>query len=109
MGDGGPPTPKGRRAALVVSAGPLDADLLLHLDRLDLVADLDVVELAEADAGLEVRAHLGDVILEPPERIDGQVVADHDAVADDPRLGVSGDDARSHDDTGDVADLGGAE
>src|ERR671910_2392710 len=87
----------------------LRAGLLPHLDRLDLVADLDVVELAEADTGFEVRAHLGDVVLEATQRLDGKVVADDDAIADDPSLGVSRDRSRPHDDTGDVAELRGTE
>jgi hypothetical protein len=52
------------------------AGLLHHLGRLDLVADLDVVVLAEADTGLEVRADLGDVVLEATQRLDGQAVGE---------------------------------
>src|SRR5690606_9700727 len=87
----------------------LPARLLLEFDRLDLVPNLDVVELAEADSGLEVRPHLGDVVLETTQRLDGEPVPDHDAVADDPRLGVPGDGSGAHDDTCDVAELGGTE
>src|SRR5690606_16046433 len=87
----------------------LAARLLDQLDRLDLVTDLDVVELAETDTGLEVRLDLGDVVLEPAQRLDGEVVAHHDAVADDACLRVARDRSAAHDDTRDVAELRGAE
>src|SRR5688572_30487793 len=83
--------------------------LLDELGGLDLVADLDVVELAETDTGLEVRAHLGDVVLEATQRLDGQAIRDDDAVADDASLRVARDRPGADDDTGDVAELGGAE
>src|SRR5690606_9448202 len=67
------------------------ARLLDHLGGLDLVADLDVVVLAEADTGFVVRAHLGDVVLEATQRLDGEAIGDDDAVADDARLGVARD------------------
>jgi dye decolorizing peroxidase len=44
------------------------ARLLAHLEGLDHVADLDVVEGPEVDAALEALADLGDVVLEPPQR-----------------------------------------
>src|SRR5688572_32889077 len=87
----------------------LAARLLHHLGGLDLVADLDVVELAESDAGLEVRADLGDIVLEAAQRLDGKAIGDDDAVADDARLRVARDGAGADDDTGDVAELRGAE
>src|SRR6478736_1155230 len=85
------------------------ARLLDHLGRLDLIADLDVVVLAEADTRLEVRADLGDVVLEAAQRLDGETIGEDDTVADDARLRVAGDRAGADDDTGDVAELGGAE
>src|SRR6478752_5131666 len=85
------------------------ARLLDHLGRLDLVADLDVVVLAEADARLEVRADLGDVVLEATQRLDGQAIGEDDAVADDAGLRIARDRAGADDDTRDVAELRGAE
>src|SRR5690606_27946871 len=82
---------------------------LFQFDCLDLVTDLDVVELAEADTSFEVRTNLGDVVLEATQRLDGEPVPHHDAVADDPRLGVPGDGSGAHDDTCDVSELGGTE
>src|SRR5215467_6596133 len=66
--------------------------LLPHLERLDHVADLDVV-VADADAALEALADLGRVVLEPAQRVDGEVVRDHHAVADQAGLAVAGDRA----------------
>src|SRR5690606_30800241 len=85
------------------------AGLLLEFDRLDLIADLDVVELAQTDTGLEVGLDLGDVVLEAAQALDRETVGEHDAVADDARLRVSRDRSTAHDDTGDVPELGGAE
>lgn len=59
--------PRDRRVSgLCVAEGSaeLDARLLLHFGGFDLITDLDVVELTETNTGLEVRADLGDVILE---------------------------------------------
>src|SRR4051794_38022610 len=93
-------------ADALASSGP---DLLAGLDRLDLVADLDVVDPAESDARLEVRADLGDVVLEPAQRLDRQVVPDDHAVADHPRLRVARDHAAADQHTRDVAELRRAE
>src|SRR6202043_2424942 len=60
---------------------PSGARLLPHLERLDDITDPDVV-VAEPDAALEALADLGRVILEPAQRLDGQVARYHDAVAD---------------------------
>src|SRR5690606_7716144 len=70
---------------------------------------LDVVELAEADTGLEVRLDLGDGVLEATQRLDGEAIGQHDAVADDARLGVARDRAALDEHTRDVAELRGAE
>src|SRR5438067_12740675 len=91
------------------AAPRLRADLLPRLDRLDLVADLDVVEATQSDTGLEVGAHLGDVVLEAAQRVDREVVPHDHAVADDARLRVARDHAAADEHTGDVADLGRAE
>ena len=48
--------------------------------------DLDVVERAEPDTAFEAVAHLGGIVLEPPERVDRQIVGDYDAVADDRQI-----------------------
>src|SRR3954454_13841800 len=87
----------------------LRPDLLAGLDRLDLVTDLDVVEPAEPDTCLVVRAHLGDVVLEAAQRLDGEVVPHHDAVTDDARLRVARDHGVADVDTPDRSDLGRAE
>src|SRR5207248_2787883 len=69
------------------------AGLLPHLERLDEVADLDVVVVAERDAALEALADLGGVFLEPAEAGDGQVLRHHSTVAEEPRLAVAPDEA----------------
>src|SRR5262249_33803928 len=93
------------------------ARLLPHLEGLDDVLDLDVV-VADADTALVALAPLGHVSLEPAQRLDGEVVGDHHAVPDQPRLAVAVDRAGADDAAGDVADprhpedladLGGAE
>src|ERR1700733_9848215 len=91
--------------------------LLAQLERLDRVTDLQVV-VADADTALEAFPDLGRVILEPAQRIDGQVVRDNHAVPDQPGLAVARDRAGPDDAARDVADprhpedlpdLGGAE
>src|SRR4051812_10448191 len=90
--------------------GPFSvARLLAHLEGLDDVLDLDVVERPEADTALVALADLGDVVLEPAQRLHGQVVGDDDAVAQQPGLGVPVDRAVAHDRAGHVADLRDAE
>src|SRR3954463_15753791 len=85
--------------------GPFSvARLLAHLEGLDDVLDLDVVERPQADTALVALADLGDVVLEPAQRLDGQVVGDDDAVADQPGLRVTDDRAATDDRTRDVAD-----
>src|ERR1700730_14775867 len=76
--------------------------LLPHLVGLDHVAEMDVV-VADADAALEALADLGDVVLEPAQRIDREALRDHDTVADQARLAAAVDRARAHDAAGDVA------
>src|SRR3954451_2014347 len=80
------------------------AGLLPHLERLDDVADLDVVEVAERDAALEALADLGGVFLEPAEAGDGEVLRHHSAVAEEPRLAVAPDEAGPDDAARDVAE-----
>src|SRR5690349_5480388 len=74
--------------------GASDARLLPHLERLDDVVDLDVV-VADADTALVALADLGRVLLEAAQRRDGEVVGDDDTAADEPRLAVADDDART--------------
>ncbi|MBG9885212.1 hypothetical protein ABE10_01135, partial [Bacillus toyonensis] len=105
----GPRPPKVGTGCLRRHTNRSAARLLHHLGRLDLVADLDVVVFAEADTALEVGADLGDVVLEPTQRLDGQTISDHDAVTDHTRLGVARDRAGADDDAGDVAELRGTE
>src|SRR5262249_56607208 len=76
--------------------------LLPHLVGLDHVAEVDVV-VAEADAALEALANLGDIVLEPAQRLDREALRDHDAVADQAGLAATVDRARAHDAAGDVA------
>src|SRR5699024_10069397 len=87
----------------------LAAGLLHHLGRLDLVTGLDVVELAQSDTSFEVSLDLGDVVLEAAQRLDGEAIGEHDTVADNTSLGVTRDGTAAHDNTGDVAELRGAE
>src|SRR6266700_1473658 len=77
--------------------------LLPQLEGLDGVADPDVV-VADADTALEALADLGRVLLEPAQRVHRQVVGDHHAVPDQPRLAAAADQATAHDGPGDVAD-----
>src|SRR5258708_26047808 len=77
--------------------------LLPHLEGPDRVADLEVV-VADADTAFVALADLGRVLLEPAQRIHRQVVGDHDAVPDQPRLAAAVDRAGAHDAPGDVAD-----
>src|SRR6478736_5794113 len=82
---------------------------LPHLERLDDVAFLDVLEVAQHQTTLEALADLGGVVLLALERLQVQVVGDDGAVADDADLGVAPDHAAGDHATGDVADLGRAE
>src|SRR5262249_10732581 len=80
--------------------------LLAHLERLDDVADLDVVVVAEGQTALVALADLGRVVLEPLERGDGEVLRHHHAVAQQPGLGVAPQYPGPDDAAGDVAELG---
>src|SRR5215469_17385069 len=77
--------------------------LLPHLVGLDHVLDMDVV-VADADAALEALADLGHVLLEPAQGVHAEVPRHHDAVADQTCLAAAGDDARTDDAAGHVAD-----
>src|SRR5690349_14073545 len=83
--------------------------LLPHLERLDDVADLDVVVTTQRDTALEALTDLRRVVLEPPQRRDRRVLRRDGAVADDPGLGVAPDETGAHQAAGDDADLRGAE
>src|SRR6476660_1977533 len=78
---------------------------LAHLEGLDHVVDLDVVERPQADTALVALADLGRVVLEPAEGLHRQVVGDHGTVTHETRLRVAHDRAAAHQRTGDVADL----
>src|SRR3954471_6953830 len=97
------------RSNSIVATYMSDARLLLHLEGLDDVVDLDVVVVAERDTALETFTHLGDVVLEPAQTRDRDVVGDHGAVPDEPGLRVADDRAGADDAAGDVADLARAE
>src|SRR6516225_5085384 len=77
--------------------------LLPHLVGLDHVLDPDVA-VADADAALEALADLGHVLLEPAQRLHAEVLRHHDPVADQACLAAAGDDARTDDGAGHVAD-----
>src|SRR5580693_1116320 len=81
----------------------LDPRLLSHLEGLDRVLDPDVA-VADADAALVALADFGRVILEPAQRVHREVVGDHHAVPDQPRLAVAVDRSGADDAAGDVAD-----
>src|ERR1700712_1925208 len=91
-----PPSGGGRR-------GQRPRDLLRAI-ALDHVADLDVVEVLDADTALEAFAHFLDVVLEAAQRPDGAVEYFH-AVADDPDARLTVDDPAAHRAAGDEADL----
>ena len=77
----------------LVQRRPLDLPRLVGLED---VAFLDVVEAVEQDPALEALGDLAGVLLEALELRDRRVV-DHRAVADDPHLRVSANDAgRDH-------------
>src|SRR3982751_3210997 len=78
---------------------------LLGAIALDDVADLEVVEVLDADAALESFAHLAHVFLEATERRDGAVVDLH-AITDDARTTLAVDDAAAHGAAGDRAEAG---
>src|SRR5439155_27262909 len=59
-----------------------------HREHLDDVADLDVVELLEADPALESGLHLAHVVLEAAQRPDLAFV-DDDVIAQEARLRVA--------------------
>src|SRR4029453_6652578 len=60
----------------------------LHLEHFDDVANLDVVEVLQADTALEPGLHLGDVVLEAAQG--GELAFPHDdAVANQASLGVA--------------------
>src|SRR6266536_2222605 len=69
----------------------LCSGLLPLLERLDHVLDLDVVERAEPDAALETFTDLRRVVLEPLERVDGQVVGHDHTVTYQARLALGPD------------------
>src|SRR5580658_7343070 len=66
--------------------------LLPHLEGLDRVGDPDIA-VADADTALVALADIGRVLLEPAQRVHRQVVGDHHAVPDQPRLAVAVDRA----------------
>src|SRR4051812_19844055 len=72
-----------------------------HLEGLDDVLELDVVQRAESDTALEALAGLRGVVLEPAQRLDGEVVGDDNAVAQQPRLAVAADEPAADDRAGD--------
>src|SRR6478752_9070843 len=82
---------------------------LPHLERLDDVAFLDVLEVAQHQTTLEALADLGGVVLLALERLQVQVVGDHGAVPQDAHLGVATDHTTDDHAAGDVADLRRAE
>src|SRR6202012_717384 len=74
-----------------------------HLEGLDRVLEPDVV-VADADTAFEALADFGRVVLEPAQRLHGEVVGDDHTIPDDPRLAAAVDGAGADDAAGDVAD-----
>src|SRR3954468_14379977 len=97
----------GRDARAVTK--PSAPRLLAQLERLDDIADLDVVVAVDGQTTLEALADLGRVVLEPLQRRQLGVVDDHRTVPDQPDLRVAAEQAAGHPATGDVAHLRGAE
>src|SRR3546814_6199145 len=75
------------------------------LERLDDVALLQVLEVAEADAALEAGVDLAHVVLEATQRVDGALPDDR-ALPQEADLGVPGDGAVEHHAAGDATDAG---
>src|SRR3954464_11223997 len=67
---------------------------------LDAVADLDVVEVLDADTALEAFADLAHVVLEPAQRVD-RALEDFHAVADDADARVAANEPAPHRTAGD--------
>src|SRR3954451_14932209 len=82
---------------------------LHHLEGLDDVAFLDVLEVAQHQTTLEALADLGGVVLLALERRQVEVVRHHGAVPEDPHLGVATEHTAGDHAAGDVAELGRAE
>src|SRR4051794_41922364 len=79
--------------------------LLAHLVGLDHVLDLQVVERAQVDAALEALANLGDVVLEPAQAGNLDVLTDDDASPGDPGPSAAPDLAGADEGPGHVAEL----
>src|SRR5690242_21035212 len=79
--------------------------LIAHLVGLDHVLDLEVVERAQVDAALEALANLGDVVLEPAQAGNLDVLTDDDASPGDPGPGTAPDLPGADQRTGHVAEL----
>src|SRR6266536_1278374 len=79
--------------------------LLPHLERLDHVFDPEIV-VADADTAFEALAHLGDVVLEPAQRVHRQVFRDDHAIPDKPCPAAPVDRAGAHDAARDAAHPG---
>src|SRR3954468_22133385 len=80
-------------------------ELLPHV-RLEDVADLDVVVVGELDAALETRLDFLDVVLDPAERFDREVLGDDDAAAGEADLAAALHVAVGDEAAGNVAELG---
>src|SRR5258706_1232586 len=95
---------RARRGALMTpsSEGARDLD---HLEDLELVPDLHVVEVLDAESALETRFHFLHVVLEALERIELAGVHDHSA-ADDAHRRAAAHQTVGHHAAGDRADLG---
>src|SRR5690625_8039712 len=80
----------------------LVARLLAHLQHLNGVAVLQVVEGTEPNTALVSLANLSDVVLKATERFNREVVTNHNALTQNACLGVAADFARAHDRTRNV-------
>src|SRR5699024_4439633 len=81
---------------------------LAHLEGFDGVAFGDLA-VAEADTAFVALAHLGDVVLLPTQRGNGEVVGDNGPIADEACLGIAADKTGTDDRSRDRAHLGGTE
>src|SRR5690349_25176255 len=76
---------------------------LFHLEALENIADLHVVEIRDADAALVSITHFVHIFLEAAERIDAPSVSD-DAIAHDADFRIALDEPIEHIAAGDHAD-----
>src|SRR5690349_16582600 len=92
---------RARRAVLTSGERARDLD---HLEHLELVADLDIVEVPDRKTAFESGFDLAHVVLEALERIELARMHD-DTAADDANRGAAADQPFGHHAAGDGSDL----